>query len=447
MKFKNMAKGIRLIAQCYDVKTGEIEEESVLKDEVLKKAETLKQLGYLHIEQIDLIQKVQDFKVKHQIVLSGVTQCPQCHSKTIKQGLFKSKFFSALTDHKVMVQRTKCRCGWTSPISIEGIFGSYIHPDLLEKQALQGCKESYEKSSKSLNAESAGCRSVNSHSQIYKTVKCVGALLEEIKSSDAYCSNDNVETETLIANIDGGHIKAKGANRSFEAMVAKVYNPENIESVNNNRKKISAKTYAASAKDDEQTAMKLLFKNACIAQGMTKNTRITCLADGASNCWSIANSIKADCKSMDFILDWFHISMKFNNIAVLEEEAETFERAKWNLWHGKHKESIALLAELKGNTKDRSQLIKFNKLIQYIENNKEHIVDYDERKRLRLVFTSNESESTVNSLINDRQKGKQKMLWSRDGAHNVLQIRTSLFSSSWKNDWEKVEKRIYKIAA
>jgi hypothetical protein len=56
MKFKNMAKGIRLIAQCYDVKTGEIEEESVLKDEVLKKAETLKQLGYLHIEQIDLIQ-------------------------------------------------------------------------------------------------------------------------------------------------------------------------------------------------------------------------------------------------------------------------------------------------------------------------------------------------------------------------------------------------------
>lgn len=42
-----MTKGIRLIAQCYDVKTGEIEEETVLK-----KAETLKQLGYLHIEQI-----------------------------------------------------------------------------------------------------------------------------------------------------------------------------------------------------------------------------------------------------------------------------------------------------------------------------------------------------------------------------------------------------------
>ena len=43
------------------------------------------------------------------------------------------------------------------------------------------------------------------------------------------------------------------------------------------------------------------------------------------------------------------------------------------------------------------------------------------------VYTSNLAESTVNTLINDRQKGKQKMLWGRDGAHNVLQIRASVF--------------------
>jgi hypothetical protein len=38
------------------------------------------------------------------------------------------------------------------------VFGSNIHPDLLKKQALQGCKESYEKSSISLNAESGVMR-------------------------------------------------------------------------------------------------------------------------------------------------------------------------------------------------------------------------------------------------------------------------------------------------
>ena len=41
----------------------------------------------------------------------------------------------------------------------------------------------------------------------------------------------------------------------------------------------------------------------------------------------------------------------------------------------------------------------------------------------------------------------QKMLWGRDGAHNVLQIRTSIASKSWTTDWEKVEKILYKEVA
>ncbi len=36
------------------------------------------------------------------------------------------------------------------------------------------------------------------------------------------------------------------------------------------------------------------------------------------------------------------------------------------------------------------------------------------------------------------------MLWSRDGAYNFLQIRTTLFSTSWKNDWEKLKKEFTK---
>jgi len=64
-----------------------------------------------------------------------------------------------------------------------------------------------------------------------------------------------------------------------------------------------------------------------------------------------------------------------------------------------------------------------------------------------LVYTNNLAEGTVNTLINERQKGKQKMLWGREGAHNVLQIRASICSKSWDSDWRKVESNIYKIAA
>lgn len=39
------------------------------------------------------------------------------------------------------------------------------------------------------------------------------------------------------------------------------------------------------------------------------------------------------------------------------------------------------------------------------------------------------------------------MLWGRDGAHHILQIRSSLLSLSWDDDWRKVEELIYKNAA
>jgi hypothetical protein len=95
---------------------------------------------------------------------------------------------------------------------------------------------------------------------------------------------------------------------------------------------------------------------------------------------------------------------------------------------------------------DKSLSVKLNKLSTYIFNNKDGIVNYEERKNKALVFTSNIAESTVNTLINERQKGKQKMLWSREGAHNVLQIRAAV-RSNWEDNWAKVQSNMYKIAA
>jgi hypothetical protein len=46
-----MEIGIRLVAQNYDIRTGKIIEEEIIKDEKVSKAHTLKELGYIHIEQ------------------------------------------------------------------------------------------------------------------------------------------------------------------------------------------------------------------------------------------------------------------------------------------------------------------------------------------------------------------------------------------------------------
>ena len=142
-------KIIRFLAQCIDEKTGDVLEESIMSTEVLQKATTLQDLGYTHIKQIDFLQKIQDFKISHQIMLNIIDRCPTCASKTVKAGTFKSKFHAVLTDHTVTIQRTQCKCGWYGKCSLDGMFGNNIHPDLLQKQALQGSKESYQKSSQS----------------------------------------------------------------------------------------------------------------------------------------------------------------------------------------------------------------------------------------------------------------------------------------------------------
>jgi hypothetical protein len=141
--------------------------------------------------------------------------------------------------------------------------------------------------------------------------------------------------------------------------------------------------------------------------------------------------------------------MKFKNYssAIPEEHKELYDNIKWNLWHGNVDKSLKRFDELKTFIDDKSALAKLNKLYTYINNNKAGIVDYELRKSSGLVFTSNLAESTVNTLINQRQKGKQKMLWSRVGAHSILQIRAALQSKSWKNLWTQVENILYRTIA
>jgi hypothetical protein len=323
-----------------------------------------------------------------------------------------------------------------------------MHPDLLKKQAVQGAQSSYQMASSVLDAESAHKRSINSHSQIYKSVKLVSVPLEHIRTLSNVV-NDRDAAFSIIANIDGGHIKSKGVGRSFEAMIANVYRPENIKKVDKHHNIITKKSTVASAKSDTQQTMNVLFRSACEAQGMNKNTEVICLADGAENCRSIAYSISNYCKNVTYILDWFHIGMKFKNhgSVVPEEQTKSYDSIKWNLWHGNVDKALERFDELKATIEDKAAITKLSKLYTYIENNKDGIVNYGARKSAGLVFTSNLAESTVNTLINQRQKGKQKMQWMRDGAHNILQIRASIHSNSWKNDWIKVENILYKLAA
>jgi hypothetical protein len=199
-----------------------------------------------------------------------------------------------------------------------------------------------------------------------------------------------------------------------------------------------------------QKTIKQLVLSACRKEGSNARiTQITCLTDGANNCWSIAHSLKPYCKELLNILDWFHITKRFTviNNSVDADFKEKLEKVKWFLWHGNAKNAQERLAQLQSEVKEEKLSSSLQDLYEYIERNQKYIVNYQERQASNLPFTSTIAESSVNELINTRQKNNKKMQWTREGAHNILQIRTSQFSKTWEQDWESAQEEIYLKAA
>ena len=61
------------------------------------------------------------------------------------------------------------------------------------------------------------------------------------------------------------------------------------------------------------------------------------------------------------------------------------------------------VSELKKTIRGVKNREKFGKMITYITNNRDKIVDYSDRKLKGLTFTSNMAECTVESLIKNKR--------------------------------------------
>ena len=97
--------------------------------------------------------------------------------------------------------------------------------------------------------------------------------------------------------------------------------------------------------------------------------------------------------------------------------------------------------------RNKTKRDKLTSLYQYLENNRERVTNYAKWYRQGKVISSQLAESTVESLINQRCKGKRHMQWSRLGLHPVLQLRSAAVSYDWAVNWEHYVMAAYKIAA
>jgi hypothetical protein len=440
-----MSKSYRIIFQTYNTATPE----GVIKEELISSSEITAPTNCLDFslgrsEQFSIVKQIQDhvlnekleFVAEEQDTACLVTDCTGTLTKCGKQ---MSTFHDVFTDHKVVIQRFKCNCcGYESPSTTTMLLGTSQSGELQMIQSKLGATHTYRESEELFSLFSGTQRRINNHARIKKVSESVGSSIEAISQHEREVATVE-EAKELILNIDGGHIKTttQGA-RSMEALASVIYRPEAIqENSNDTRNHLISKNCAASVLDDNQDQFISATIIAALKQGLGKNTHVTVLCDGAQNCWNVAEELRPLSGSMTCILDWFHIAMKMQNIALPEKLKAKFIRIKWHLWRGGVDNALTRLRQLAEEAKTDKSIAKINKFYNYINNNRDRLVNYRERQKMGLVFTSNLAESTVESLINRRCKGQQHMRWSRDGLNPLLQIRAAINSKDeWESKWK-----------
>lgn len=436
----------RVILEVVDQETGELVSRDELIHITIERPKTIDQIGLETASQQKLVQATADKLLELQgPLINAQTTCPNCQSQVVKKGKTSCEVHALNTEHTIEIQKYRCpKCDWTSSDSIKKMYGTDVHTALTKVQAELGSSYSHRKTATVLELLSfEQKRPVNNRQRVKRVLDEVGEIIDTYNTTDVSEYKTTKTASALIVNVDGAHVATQEQEkRSFEVMTGTVYRPEDLQRVNENENIIKHKICVASAKEDQQASMKIMMVNAAKRAGMTNTTTITAFSDGAANCKSVINALEGHCGRLTAILDWFHIAMRFQNIlssSVLTGGfQEELKSAKWKLWHGKKEECCAKLNVMIPKIEDEKIKKRIMQLKQYLENNFDILVNYEERKNNKLPFTSNVAESTVENLVNSRCRQTGKMKWLRDGAHALLQIRCANYCQSFNQIWDYV---------
>jgi len=245
---------LRIVVETIDLKNNKaILSREEVTDIEIHSPDTIIDLGLRHSSQIDILQMLQDKLLAAQspFLKPKFKTCHRCKSNLVGNGYAKSNFHAVFTDHEIKIQKLKCfNCQKSVVSSVKSLLGTSVHPDLYRLQCEQGANHTYRKAKNNLAQMCHKERDINNHNRIKQITNNVGEILSEKNKNNGDECPVNPAAE-LIVQVDGGHIKTTECDkRSIEVMSAKVYRPESIVSVTENRSKINSKNCAASAKYD-----------------------------------------------------------------------------------------------------------------------------------------------------------------------------------------------------
>jgi len=238
----------------------------------------------------------------------------------------------------------------------------------------------------------------------------------------------------LICVMDGTYIHHwHKKKKNFAVIALKVFNPENMIEISKNRTVILKSRCSGVLGTNNKFLVKELMR-CLLSEGWNYETKVYFCADGEEKLWKTGK--EKICNSTG-ILDWFHITKRLTEI-FLWQTAELkllWQKAKENLWKGNVDNALNILDNIKifDNAKIQKKIDKF---IQYLENNREYIIDYNSNQDNDLPISSAIAESLIEQLVSPRLKKKQKMQWSKSSAENVLQIRSCYLNKEDNLFWD-----------
>ncbi len=299
-----MKTGFRVVVETYNIPSNETVTRKEIDSFTLQSPIHIREVGLDQQHQIKILQAILDSLLPQQFLLLDEDDiCPEYGKKTKKAGKYPSQFHSVYTDHKVKMARRLCKCGWKRKYTVEGYFAFSSHPDLLKMQCDVGSEQSYMKAQETLEKKNGCVRAVNNRMHIARTVSTFGEAISELKTQP-HNIKPVIKAKTLVGQIGGGHIPTniKG-KRSYEVLAGQFYQPKHLIETNNRSRTVTMSTCIASAKSDRLQTMKKQVLYAARQEGLTNDTLVYLLADGAKNCWSASSLLKKHCKKVIFILD------------------------------------------------------------------------------------------------------------------------------------------------
>jgi len=244
-----------------------------------------------------------------------------------------------------------------------------------------------------------------------------------------------------VVMLDGAYIRAVPGHqvRSFEAICGKV-----------EREGDPTRRFAVVRSVAEQPHA--LLRAALQDQGWREGDAVTAISDGGPALPALVRSATGG--PVEYILDWFHLSMRVHHIeqvmrglcalepsplAPLDLAQIDVERLHHLLWNGDHEKACEALGRIVSWAKDatvlddpamearaKRLLARCTELRAYIETNDGALIDYGQRCQAGKPISTSRAEGTVNQLVSARMNKRRQMRWSPRGAHRVLQVRAAV---------------------